>query len=189
HYIVMSDERSCAMEDDQLPLVLVTGATGFVGTHCVRELLEQNYRVRGTVRDKKAFRKITPLLRLPNGRDRLELYEIDLHDAKEKWIEALEGVSFVLHVASPVPVEPTEDTIKTALAGTMAVLEAAAAVQSVRKVVLTSSCTAVNDGHPNRNRVFDETVWTDMSSPHVRIRICFLYHSLWRSTSEPRCKN
>lgn len=51
--------------------MLVTGATGFVGTHCVRELLSQNYRVRGTVRDKKAFRKVRilashPLLYKPN---------------------------------------------------------------------------------------------------------------------------
>jgi len=33
--------------------------------------------------------------------------------------------------------------------------------------VLTSSCTAVNDGHCNKNRVFDETSWTDLSSKKV----------------------
>lgn len=30
--------------------VLVTGASGFIGLHCVLQLLQQGYRVRGTVR-------------------------------------------------------------------------------------------------------------------------------------------
>ena len=33
------------------PRVLVTGATGFIAGHCVKELLENGYAVRGTVRD------------------------------------------------------------------------------------------------------------------------------------------
>ncbi|MFA9472528.1 MAG: NAD-dependent epimerase/dehydratase family protein, partial [Deltaproteobacteria bacterium] len=31
-------------------LVTVTGASGFIALHCVRELLREGYRVRGTVR-------------------------------------------------------------------------------------------------------------------------------------------
>jgi dihydroflavonol-4-reductase len=30
--------------------VLVTGAGGFIAMHCIRQLLEQGYRVRGTLR-------------------------------------------------------------------------------------------------------------------------------------------
>lgn len=33
------------------PLVLVTGATGFIAGHVINESLEHGYRVRGTVRD------------------------------------------------------------------------------------------------------------------------------------------
>ena len=36
--------------NDSKPLVLVTGATGYIAGHCIRELLEHGYRVRGTVR-------------------------------------------------------------------------------------------------------------------------------------------
>ena len=32
------------------PTVLVTGATGFIAMHCILQLLEQGFRVRGTVR-------------------------------------------------------------------------------------------------------------------------------------------
>ena len=36
--------------DQTKPLVLVTGATGYIAGHCIRELMEHGYRVRGTVR-------------------------------------------------------------------------------------------------------------------------------------------
>jgi hypothetical protein len=40
--------------DDGVPIVLVTGASGFVATHLIKQLLKQGrYRVRGTVRNKK----------------------------------------------------------------------------------------------------------------------------------------
>ena len=49
--------------DDGVPIVLVTGASGFVATHLVKELLEQGrYRVRGTVRDKRRYEKVNDLL-------------------------------------------------------------------------------------------------------------------------------
>ena len=36
--------------NDGVPIVLVTGASGFVATHLIKQLLEQgHYRVRGTV--------------------------------------------------------------------------------------------------------------------------------------------
>ena len=30
--------------------VLVTGATGFIGLHCIQQLLDQGYQVNGTLR-------------------------------------------------------------------------------------------------------------------------------------------
>ena len=44
---------------DGVPIVLVTGASGFVATHVIKQLLEQGkYRVRGTVRSTKKQEKV-----------------------------------------------------------------------------------------------------------------------------------
>ena len=48
---------------DGVPIVLVTGASGFVATHVIKQLLEQGkYRVRGTVRSTKKQEKVSVLL-------------------------------------------------------------------------------------------------------------------------------
>ena len=45
--------------DDGVPIVLVTGASGFIATHLIKQLLEQGrYRIRGTVRSKKRQEKV-----------------------------------------------------------------------------------------------------------------------------------
>ena len=45
--------------DDGVPTVLVTGASGFIATHLIKQLLEQGrYRIRGTVRSKIRKEKV-----------------------------------------------------------------------------------------------------------------------------------
>ncbi|WKY16150.1 hypothetical protein Q1695_001104 [Nippostrongylus brasiliensis] len=154
---------------DGMPMnevVLVTGATGYVALHCVQQLLHSGYHVRGTVRSKTNEKKVGPLRRLAGESNRLELVEADLTVADD-WPRAIEGCTYILHVASPWPIVADASTIRTAVDGTMNVLTAAARIPSVRKIVLTSSCSAINDGHRNDSRVFDETCWTDINSPIV----------------------
>ena len=45
--------------EDGVPIVLVTGASGFIATHLIKQLLEQGrYHVRGTVRSLKKEEKV-----------------------------------------------------------------------------------------------------------------------------------
>ena len=74
---------------------------------------------------------------------------------------------YVLHVASPFPLVDDKSTVTIAVDGTLNVLKACSKCPSVRKVVLTSSCAAVNEGHEDEDRAFSEEDWTNLDSNKV----------------------
>ena len=71
--------------------VLVTGASGFIASHIVKQLLEQGYDVRGTVRSTKNLDKYKWLTSMADELDGdLELVEGNLLDA-DCWNDAAKG--------------------------------------------------------------------------------------------------
>ncbi|CAJ0571646.1 unnamed protein product, partial [Mesorhabditis spiculigera] len=150
------------------PVVLVTGASGYLGAHCVKLLLERGYHVRGTVRSLKNETKIRALRHIEENvlGSQLDLVEADLRHP-EDWPSAVRGCSYVLHVASPFPLGGNEETIHTALEGTRNVLEACSRELSVRKVVLTSSILAALGKASPVPRTADEGFWGDPNESAV----------------------
>ncbi|MBZ9965366.1 SDR family oxidoreductase [Mesorhizobium sp. BR1-1-2] len=146
-------------------LVLVTGGSGFLGAHCILELLKAGYRVRTTVRSARRQADILAMLKAGGvgPDDRLSFAIADLMiDAG--WLPAAAGCDYVLHVASPFPpgVPKHEDElIIPAREGALRVLRAARDA-GVRRVVLTSSFAAIGYGKlPPDGRAFTEESWTD----------------------------
>ena len=146
--------------------VLVTGGSGFIGSHAILQLLAAGHRVRATVRSLAREPHVRALLR-QGGADpgeRLSLIAADLaQDAG--WSEAVAGCEYVLHVASPFPAgapRHEDELIVPAREGALRVLRAARAA-GVKRVVLTSSFAAIGYGHPARSAPFDERDWTDTS--------------------------
>ncbi|XVU29331.1 NAD-dependent epimerase/dehydratase family protein [Actinoplanes sp. CA-054009] len=136
-------------------LVLVTGGSGFLGSHVIQHARAAGYRVRTTVRSRPV--------------EGVESVRADLL-SDDGWDEAVAGAAYVLHVASPFPATPPEDEndlIVPAREGTLRVLRAARA-SGVRRVVLTSSFGAVGYGHGDTGRVFTEDDWTDVEGPGVQ---------------------
>jgi dihydroflavonol-4-reductase len=154
--------------------VVVTGATGFIAQHCILQLLEAGYHVRGTARGAGRTQEVTDII-APHlsdaARQRLdEDFNVVAANllSDEGWDEAVQGCRFVLHVASPFPPESPkneDELIIPARDGARRVLRAAHGA-GVERVVMTSSVAAVFYGRP-RDHVFNEQDWSNVTSKHI----------------------
>jgi len=146
-------------------LVLVTGGSGFIAMHCIVQLLAAGYRVRTTVRSLKREPEVRATLEAAGAEagERLAFVAADL-TADAGWDAAVAGCDFVLHVASPFPVNVPrheDELIVPAREGALRVLRASRGA-GVKRVVQTSSFAAVGYGHPQMDRPFDESDWTNV---------------------------
>lgn len=150
--------------------VLVTGGSGFIGSHCLLQLLAADYQVRTTIRTAKREETVRALLAQGGAASTANLsFAIADLDRDEGWAQAVDGCEYVLHVASPFPSgipKHEDELIVPAREGTLRVLRAARDA-GVRRVVLTSSFAAIGYGHPEQSRPFDETSWTDVAGADV----------------------
>ena len=150
--------------------VLVTGGSGFIGGHCILQLLAAGHQVKTTVRSLKREADVRATLKA-NGADagdRLSFFAADLEN-DAGWKEAAAGCDFVLHVASPIPpgVPKHEDElIIPARDGALRVLKAARDA-GVKRVVLTSSMAAIAYGHKPRREPYTEKDWSDLNGRHM----------------------
>ncbi len=151
-------------------LILVTGASGFVGKWCVVRLLEKGYRVRGTVRSEAKANQVRETVGALVGADamtRLELVQADIL-ADKGWVEAMAGVSAVMHVATVIRGDEPRDqslVIRPALEGTERILKATLAA-GIKRIIVTSSIATVGYGHGQTSgtRTYNETHFTNLEA-------------------------
>jgi dihydroflavonol-4-reductase len=135
-------------------MILVTGASGFVGSAVVRRLLNAGHAVRALVRPTSS--------RVNLADPRLEIAEGDLRDP-ESLSRAVTGIRFVFHVAALYRLwtrEPQE-IVQTNVEGTRSLMNAALRA-GVERIVYTSSVATLKarlDGTPS-----DETFRLDPQS-------------------------
>lgn len=115
--------------------ILITGGTGFIGSHIVEALLEQGHQLRVLTSSSSIHPNIQPY------QGRLKLLRGDFGN-EQLMQQYLEGVDYLIHVAwTTVPKTATENPIYDAqsnLIGGLHLLEAAAAAQ-VKKVIFIST--------------------------------------------------
>ena len=153
--------------------VLVTGATGFIAQHCMLQLLEAGYDVRGTARSAHRRDEVVAILSphlsesARNHLDALDVVAADL-TSDDGWSSAVEGCRYVMHVASPLPRGAAKDEnelIVPARDGTLRVLGAARDA-GVERVVLTSSLSAIVYGN-DRSHLFTEADWSNLDGDRI----------------------
>jgi len=123
-------------------LVLVTGASGFVGSAVARKLATRGFKVRVLMRTTSPR---TNLADFPH-----EIAEGDMRDAASM-TKAAQGARYLFHVAADYRLwaRDAEDIVRNNLEGTRATMQAALAA-GVERVVYTSSVATLKpiDGKP-----------------------------------------
>jgi nucleoside-diphosphate-sugar epimerase len=156
----------------QNDLVLITGATGYLGYHVLLDALKAGYRARVAIRSESKKNKVlnAPSLKALNLKDgQLSWVVVPDMAAPGAYDEAVKGVKYVIHVASPIPTfggpnPPAPENfesyfVKPAIAGDLGMMRSASKESSIKRVVLTSSAVAITPfeyymGKGDKDRVF-----------------------------------
>lgn len=156
--------------------ILVTGGAGFIGSHVVKLLLDQNHEV-------------TVLDNLSNSKqgtvdNRAKFYQIDLND-QEELEKILIGHDSVIHMASLIEVgesvkHPVEFTQNNIL-GTVKLLEAMKKT-NVKKIIFSSSACVY--GTPEKTPITEEDTLGKQENPYGLTKVtmeqfCILYQNLF----------
>jgi nucleoside-diphosphate-sugar epimerase len=131
------------MSSSFLTHVAVTGATGFIGSRLVRDLLQRgNYAVRACVRSPQYGELLQQHLAAsaPNAASRLSIHLLPSL-VESDHAPVFQGCQAVFHLATPLQFDtknPEQDIMRPALEGTLNVLRGALKA-GVKRVIFTST--------------------------------------------------
>ncbi len=169
-------------------MVLVTGATGLVGSHLILYLLENNESVRAIYRDSNAIEKTRSIFQFY---DKASLFN---HIA---WIEAditetpsldkaFQNIDFVYHCAGCISFDPNDEKLlrKTNIEGTANIVNFCLRY-SIKKLCHVSSIAALGDLKPGEFTITEATEWNpEMAHSDYAISKHGAEMEVWRGQQE-----
>lgn len=149
-------------------MVLVTGATGLVGSHLVLHLLENGDDVSAIYRSEKAITKTRSLFELYKKEylfHKIHWIQADINDIPSLEI-AFESIEYVYHCAAKISFDPADEEKlrKTNIEGTANIVNFCLA-NKVKKLCYVSSIAALGD-LPEYEHVITETTDWNPEKPH-----------------------
>ena len=158
-------------------LVLITGATGFIGFRTLIETLKAGYNVRAAIRNQSGIQKIKAAHSTQPYLSQLQFVIVPDIVKEDAYYEAVKDVDYVIHLASPTTIFktiPTEETydemlIQPAVQGTMNMIKAASKYSpTIKRIVITSSIVAIIEWpemYMETGHIFNEQSRTDAVGP------------------------
>ncbi|BCS01753.1 uncharacterized protein AKAW2_60017A [Aspergillus luchuensis] len=138
------------------PTVLITGATGFIGSRVALEVLQAGYRARLSIRRPEQAEKLRRIF--SSHLSNIDFVVVSDITVTGCFDEAIQDVQYVVHVASPLP-DRNSDLLIPAMQGTTSILESACKNSSIKKVVVTSSISSFMPlaGQPHGTVITEDT--------------------------------
>jgi len=146
-------------------MILITGATGFIGQNLLKALLGKKIPIRCLVRDKKKIKENSGL----------EIVEGDLRD-KERLFEATKNVDIVIHLAAVIKSLNSQDFTDVNVKGTRNLTEACLK-NKVKEIIYVSSLDAclTRTNFYGESKALAERVIVESSINYVILRPAFVY--------------
>jgi dihydroflavonol-4-reductase len=143
-------------------MILVTGATGLVGSHLLISLLEQNDTVKALCRSKKNIEKVKQVFSYKNKLslfDKINWVEGDITDIPSL-NKAFESITLVYHCAALISFEPKDEEKlrKVNIEGTANIVNCCIDF-GVKKLCHVSSIAALGDTKEGETNITEETEW------------------------------
>lgn len=143
-------------------MILVTGATGLVGSHLLVKLLQEENEVKALYRNEKGIEVVKNVFKYKNA---IDLFE------KIIWVKgditdipslnsAFENITNVYHCAALISFDPNDEELlrKTNIEGTANVVNCCIDF-GVKKICHVSSIAALGDTKENEYLITEETEW------------------------------
>jgi dihydroflavonol-4-reductase len=149
-------------------MILVTGATGLVGSHLMLQLLETNQSVTAIYRSNGSIQKVKMLFALYNKTEffeRINWIEADIIDVPSLKI-AFQNIEYVYHCAAVISFDPIDEDLlrKVNIEGTANVVNFCLQY-GVKKLCHVSSIAALGDKKTHEQFVTETTEWNP-EKPH-----------------------